>query len=74
MTSEVEGKAGTVKVCFYFWHDWKRYSEEMIEQLFVGGYYSWFQCQKCLKIKFDKCDRDRPIEVEWKNPRDKRLK
>jgi hypothetical protein len=56
-----------MKWCKPFWkkHDWKRYSEELIEQLFTGGYYSWFQCQKCLNIKFDKCDKYRNVEVEY---------
>lgn len=54
-----------MKFCFWFWHDWRRYSE-LVKQDFVGEdtYCAWQRCRKCKKRKFDQCDRSIKTEVQ----------
>lgn len=58
-----------MKLCKPLWskHIWKRYSEEKIQQIGFENCMTWYQCQKCLKIKWDWWDGQEQI-VEWINP------
>lgn len=49
---------------FYSKHIWKRY-DNLVEQLFTGGYMAWQECEKCKKVKFDWADQTTPQKEGW---------
>jgi hypothetical protein len=59
---------------FYSKHNWKRY-DDLVEQLFTGGYMAWHKCDKCEKIKFDWADRHTPAysDIEQRKERIKNI-
>lgn len=39
----------------FCWHRWPLYGTEITKQEFVKGWYAWFRCFKCGKLKLKKC-------------------